>query len=46
MEVGAWYKVKGLRVVEEDEASLSIWHRPSRESGSIRFSETSFTSWP
>lgn len=46
MEEGAWYKVRGLRVVEKDEAPLCIWRRPSRESGSIRFSETSFTSGP
>ena len=42
IEGSAWYKVRGLRIVEKDEAPLFIGRRPSRESGSIRFSETSF----
>jgi hypothetical protein len=33
MEESAWYKVRGLRTVEKDEAPLFIGRRPSREGG-------------
>ena len=42
MEESAWYKIRGLRTVEKDEAPLFIGRRPSRERWSIWFAETSF----